>query len=132
MKNIRNTLLIIVILFSTVFSKQSKGQCIENTCECVYYSAIQDDTLWVGTKVGLSKILLLNDSIEFFNSSNSGLPCNYIYTIHIDSIGNKWMGTYYGGLVKYDGVNWDIINTGNFGIADNDVFTINFDNNNIL
>jgi ligand-binding sensor domain-containing protein len=44
------------------------------------------------------------------------LPNNYVYAIAIDGEGNKWIGTYGGGLAKFDGVNWTVYNTSNSGL----------------
>jgi ligand-binding sensor domain-containing protein len=46
---------------------------------------------------------------------NSGLPDNAVYAIAIDGQGNKWIGTYGGGLAKFDGVRWTVYNTSNSG-----------------
>jgi ligand-binding sensor domain-containing protein len=35
-----------------------------------------------------------------YNTSNSGLPSNWVYSIAIDGQGNKWIGTD-GGLAVY-------------------------------
>ncbi len=36
-----------------------------------------------------------------YNNSNSGLPDNVVVSIAIDGSGNKWIGTYDGGLAVY-------------------------------
>jgi hypothetical protein len=41
--------------------------------------------------------------------------------------GNKWIGTWGGGLAKFDGVNWIVYNTSNFGLPDNYVSAIAID-----
>jgi ligand-binding sensor domain-containing protein len=47
-----------------------------------------------------------------YNTTNSGLICNQVYTIAIDSAGNKWFGCLgnvnntIGGVSKFDGINW--------------------------
>ena len=57
-----------------------------------------------------------------YNTSNSNLPFNWIFTIVIDAQGNKWIGTA-GGLAKFDGVNWTIYNTSNSNLPFNWIFT---------
>jgi len=126
------------LIFSIVFIfinlnniKGLMGQCIDDTCICVYYSALENDSiLWTGTKTGLVKTNLRNGTVEHFNTENSDLPVNRVYTLYIDSLDNKWIGTYGGGLVKYDGENWLIFNTSNSGIPDNRVYTVTIDKNN--
>jgi hypothetical protein len=63
-----------------------------------------------------------------YNSTNSGLPSNTLYSIAIDTSDNIWLGTDIG-LVKFDGTNWTIFNTSNSGILDNSILSICIDNN---
>jgi ligand-binding sensor domain-containing protein len=37
------------------------------------------------------------------------LPENHIFTIAIDKQGNKWIGTEWGGLAKFDGCKLDCL-----------------------
>ncbi|MFN3134724.1 MAG: two-component regulator propeller domain-containing protein [Candidatus Kryptonium sp.] len=62
-----------------------------------------------------------------YNKLNSGLPDNWVYAIAIDSQGNKWIGTWGGGLAKFDGVNWTVYNTSNSGLPSNVVYAIAID-----
>ncbi len=62
-----------------------------------------------------------------YNTSNSGLPDNYVLTIAIDGGGNKWIGTGWGGVAKFDGVNWTVYNTSNSGLPSNYVRAIAID-----
>jgi ligand-binding sensor domain-containing protein len=64
---------------------------------------------------GLAKFDGVNWTV--YNTSNSGLPYNYVFAIAIDGQGNKWIGTNGGGLAKFDGVNWTVYNTSNSGLA---------------
>jgi ligand-binding sensor domain-containing protein len=66
---------------------------------------------------GLAKFDGINWTV--YNTSNSGLPDNYVYAIAIDGQGNKWIGTLGGGLAKFDGVNWTVYNTSNSGLPYN-------------
>ena len=45
----------------------------------------------------------------------------------IDGSGNKWIGTWNGGLAKFDGTNWTVYNTSNSGLPDNAVCCIAID-----
>jgi ligand-binding sensor domain-containing protein len=45
----------------------------------------------------------------------------------IDGGGNKWIGTYFGGLAKLDGATWTVYNTANSGLPSNDVSSIAID-----
>jgi hypothetical protein len=80
---------------------------------------------WIGTwGAGLVKF----DGIKWtvYNTSNSGLPGNYVQAIAIDEGGNKWIGTD-GGLAKFDGVNWTVYKTSNSGLPSNWVTSIAID-----
>jgi hypothetical protein len=46
------------------------------------------------------------------------LITDHVWAIAIDGQGNKWIGTY-GGLAKFDGVNWTVYKTSNSGLPDN-------------
>ncbi|MDF2437002.1 MAG: two component regulator propeller domain protein [Bacteroidota bacterium] len=71
---------------------------------------IWDDTTWTN-----------------INTSNSGLPNNYIHCITRDQAGNKWIATYGGGVAKFDGTNWTIYNTTNTSLITNNVNYIKID-----
>jgi len=58
-----------------------------------------------------------------YNTSNSGLPDNWVFSIVIDSIGNKWIGTG-GGLAKFDGTTWTVFTTSNSGLPSNYIESI--------
>jgi len=99
----------------------------------------QQNNLWLTTNKGLYKFDGSNWII--YDKSNSGLPTNVLSKIKIDNAGNKWIGTWgssssqdfnYGGLVKFDGVNWtiyDIRNTGYPLYADVRALTIDKNGN---
>ena len=63
-----------------------------------------------------------------YNTSNSGLPNNSVPSIAIDGSGDKWFGTFGGGVSKFDGdTTWTTYNTSNSGLADNSVLAIAID-----
>ena len=47
------------------------------------------------------------------DTSNSGLPVNWIQSLAIDKNGILWIGTQEGGLVKYENEKWKQYNTTN-------------------
>ena len=61
-----------------------------------------------------------------YNTSNSGLPNDYITSIAIDYLGNKWIGTG-GGLSRFDGTNWTVYNIANSGLPNDWVNTLAID-----
>lgn len=71
----------------------------------------------------------VNDGILFFKngvftevpSSNSGLRSNLIEETLIDDQGNKWIATFGGGLVKYDGAAWEVYNPSNSALGDDEI-----------
>ncbi len=62
-----------------------------------------------------------------YNTSNSGLPDIVLKSLAIDGSGNKWIGTYGGGLAKFDGTNWTVYNTSNSGLPYNYVKSLAID-----
>ncbi len=89
--------------------------------------AVEGNYIWVGTEGGLVKLDKTTGNMTFYNRSNSGLPDNWVLAIAIDGQGNKWIGTWWGGLAKFDGVNWTVYNTSNSGLPDNWVRAIAID-----
>jgi len=60
------------------------------------------DNIWVGTNMGVSRF----DDSKWTNYTHfRGSP--QVVTIAIDSNGDKWFGTFGGGIAKFDGVNWE-------------------------
>ncbi len=51
------------------------------------------------------------------------------WLLSIDANGNKWIGTYGGGLAKFDGTTWTTYNTANSGLPNNYVRAIAIDAN---
>jgi ligand-binding sensor domain-containing protein len=58
--------------------------------------------------------------VRIFNTENSGLPHNQVNSIAIDAQGNKWFGTFYGEVVKFDNVNWTVFDSINSGLPTGD------------
>jgi hypothetical protein len=50
-----------------------------------------------------------------YTTANSGLPENRVYSIAIDGQGNKWIGTLFGGLAKFDDKNWTVFENSKSG-----------------
>ncbi len=62
-----------------------------------------------------------------YDSSNSGLPENYVPSIAIDNFNNKWFGTVYSGVAKFDNTSWNVFNSSNSGLAAHNVQCIYID-----
>jgi ligand-binding sensor domain-containing protein len=65
-----------------------------------------------------------------YNTENSGLPHNQIRELAVDKMNNIWVGTFYNGIAKYDGVTWTIYNRSNSGLCSDSIWCINVDKNN--
>ncbi|KAA3596273.1 MAG: T9SS C-terminal target domain-containing protein [Calditrichaeota bacterium] len=89
--------------------------------------AIENDTLWAGTKGGLLKWNLVDSTYEKFLATD-GLADNYVTSIAIGSNNTKWIGTG-KGISKFDGSNWTSYNSLNSGLIYNYVTDIAFDVN---
>ena len=61
-----------------------------------------------------------------YDTSNSGLPDNWVSSIAVDGSGNKWIGTN-GGLAKFDGAHWTIYSSSNSGLPNNFITSIAID-----
>ncbi len=85
----------------------------------------KDSVIIIGTASGLSRYD--NLSWMIFNTGNSGLPCDTIQAVAVDSSGISWIGTMTGGLAKFDDPAWHIFNTSNSGLPVNNVTSIAID-----
>jgi ligand-binding sensor domain-containing protein len=63
-----------------------------------------------------------------YDTGNSDLPSNYVYTLHIAPNGDVWAGTG-GGAATFDGASWTVYHMGNSGLSDNNVVSIAVANN---
>jgi ligand-binding sensor domain-containing protein len=86
------------------------------------------DNVWIGCE-GLIKY----DGNKFthFNTTNSPVPEDFVYSIAIDSKDNIWFTSCRfkeGGFVKFDGTNWEIYTPDNSDLPVNSVKSITIDN----
>lgn len=90
---------------------------------------IQDKkgSIWFGTfGGGIAKYDGAN--WEVFNSFNSKLPSDVVYSLAIDKNNSVWIGTV-DGLAKFDGKIWRIYNKTNSKLPSNMVYSIAVDKN---
>ena len=73
------------------------------------YFGINKWHLWIATDSGLSRF----DGVSFknYDITNSGLPSNDLYSIELDKLNHKWIGTD-KGLVYWDHLRWAVWNSG--------------------
>lgn len=91
--------------------------------------ALEGDYLWMGLPTGIIRYdTRTKDQHQVYTtrSTGGGLISKGIYKIKIDNQGNKWIGSYGGGLTKYDGRTWRTY-TPNDGLGDLWVYDMVFD-----
>jgi ligand-binding sensor domain-containing protein len=88
---------------------------------------LKGDSTFVGTNKGL--VLINNDSAKvILDTTNSNLATQAIYCFYIDSQGNRWLGTFNIGIVKWiDNSNFIIYNTDNSNLQSNFINAIQED-----
>jgi diguanylate cyclase (GGDEF)-like protein/PAS domain S-box-containing protein len=65
----------------------------------------QDKKIWIGTDTGISIFDTDSNLVFSYNDKNSlhfGLESNHIISMYIDSNSSIWLGTYSGGLYRYN------------------------------
>lgn len=82
----------------------------------IYSVVIEGDTVWAGSDVGFFKLNIETGKRINYNRINSPLPGNWILSIVVDSNHCKWIGAYEKGVVRFDGNNWRIFDSGYFGL----------------
>lgn len=91
--------------------------------------AFEGDLLWMGLPSGvISYDTRTKDKHVIYTpeSTGGGLVSKGIYIIKVDDKGDKWIGTYGGGLVKFDGKGWKRYTPAE-GLGDLWVYDIVFD-----
>jgi ligand-binding sensor domain-containing protein len=64
--------------------------------------AVQDDSIWIGTTNGVLKFHIPSEQHRVYTTKD-GLLSNVILGITIGPKGEAWIGTYGGGLTRFDG-----------------------------
>ena len=91
--------------------------------------AVEGDHLWLGLPNGIIRYdTQTPDTHVVFTpaSTGGGLLSRGIYVIKVDAQGNKWIGTYGGGLTKFDGKNFRTYTIAD-GLGDQWIYDIVFD-----
>ncbi len=65
-----------------------------------------DSAVWVGTSAGVLEIDLDSYDMRAIYSRSDGLANEYVFSIMVDSEGNKWFGTNGGGMTRYRDGEW--------------------------
>ncbi len=84
--------------------------------------------LWLGTSKGMIRFNTENGEYQTYSpqSTEGGIVSKGIYVIRVDPKGNKWVGTYGGGLSKFDGTTWTRYTSAD-GLGDNWIYDLLFD-----
>ncbi len=99
--------MVFVLIYSNIFAQQSEWTQFYNSniASCL---AEYKGKIWIGTQgAGLISIDKTDGSIEYFNSANSVLSNNMANDIVAGKDGNLWIGSYYGGITKFNGEDWE-------------------------
>ncbi len=67
--------------------------------------AIDGDTVWIGTSNGILRYNLSTEDQQVYTTKD-GLLSNMIHSITVGPDGVIWVGTYGGGLSRFDGKTW--------------------------
>lgn len=82
------------------------------------------DNIWLGSDI----ITEINYNTWSYHSPKfDNAPIGSSTSINEDSNGNMWFGTQYDGLVKYDGIKWEVFNTKNSAIPSNTIYDFDID-----
>jgi len=94
--------------------------------------AFEGDSTWICTSAGLT--LIYNDSVSIvLDTTNSSIPTQKLSSFHIDSKGNRWLGSYDKGLIKWINDSTFIsYNTSNSNLPNNFINAIDEDSKGTL
>lgn len=63
-------------------------------------------------------------SWQVFDTSNSGLPGNFLTHVAVAPDNRVWVATLGAGIAVFDGQQWDVFDSGNSPLPDNDVYAL--------
>ncbi len=90
---------------------------------------VEQDSIWVGTSMGVVKLNKVSGQRTFYNTTNSGLPGNSVTSMALEGNGRKWIGTSTGGVVSFDGVNWTVFDSSNSALPENNITAVAVEGN---
>jgi ligand-binding sensor domain-containing protein len=106
-------------LWSTISTTTTSNGLPDNE---TYGTAIDSKgNLWVVTYTGLGKDSTNGTWYKYQNATTPSLPTDNLYSIFIDNLDAKWLGTHGSGLVKFKGGAWQVYTMSNSGIPSNTV-----------
>ncbi len=83
-----------------------------------------ESLLWLIGGRGGNSILYSFDGSSFTSYADGyGIP-RTIYCLDVDDDNVKWMGMMHNGIGSFDGENYEVYNTSNSGLTDNQIFSI--------
>ncbi|NQV19232.1 MAG: T9SS type A sorting domain-containing protein [Armatimonadetes bacterium] len=109
---------LLAIFFAFSLFTQEPEWTLYATANKVNCQVIQDSINWIGTDIALIRYNIETNDYIAFNSYNSVLPGNYIWSLAKQNNGTIWIGTKYG-LAKYDGSQWTIFTITNSNLPNN-------------
>ena len=84
-----------------------------------------NETMWLGTDgSGLIKFDGMNTTV--YDTTNSDIPSNIVYSADFDSEDIIWLATA-KGLASFDGESWEVYNMENSGLVEDVIFTLEID-----
>ena len=103
MKSFIQTIFFLCIYFLTALPTLIGQVQIENYSDKNHVSTIciTHDTAWIGSDGGIV-VRRIDSQLLFTLTVNDSLSSNYITAIAVDSVGNKWFGTFDNGLIRYN------------------------------
>ena len=108
------------------FQEDSLIQGYAGITEEVYCIAFdKNETLWLGT-VGSGLIKLDGMNSTVYDTTNSDIPSNIVYSAKFDSKNIIWLATA-KGLASYDGVSWKVYNKENSDLVEDVIFALEID-----
>lgn len=95
----------------TTFDSGSSG-LVSNEIYCLLADPLNDDAIWIGTKLGLHYLENNDGSLNFthYHPGNSALSNPVIFSLNSDPEGNIWAGNGFGAA-KFDGSSWTNYNS---------------------
>ncbi len=122
----KKLLLVFCLILGLVMQLQAQDKWLYySNKDSVTATAVEDGKIWICSNAGVV-VRGLNGEVLADYTFIDGLVSNDIFSIVIDSDGNKWFGTN-RGVSKFDGTSWTNYTATNSGLVSNHVRSIAID-----
>src|SRR4030042_6779078 len=126
----KHKIIIILLFYFPIIQAQNSEWLFYPKASIITCFAETGNYLWIGSIAGLVKMNKTTGEKTYYNKSTCPIQDNYITDIEVGNNSTIWFGTLNSGIVKFDGLEWEVYNTFNSPLIYNASSDIEIDSDN--